>query len=143
MDVLFRRKRDVAFVAAGLVGFSSAAYGWYLASICLPAFDCCHVFIRYTYLTHYCKKPRLYVADGRLKEMLERGVPNLFLPYRPSPWLLNSHLMTVAGGRISPSVRLQIPMLIFSTASNGKRLLRATVGNDVRWRDRWIGLVRR
>ena len=57
----------------------------------------------------HCKKPRVYVADGRLKEMLERGPPNLFLAYRPSPWLLNSHLMTVAGvagGHIPPSVGL-------------------------------------
>lgn len=55
----------------------------------------------------------MYVADGDLKEQLEDSVPNLFSPYRPSPWLLNSHLMTVAGGKpqITDSVSSLVPVL--------------------------------
>lgn len=50
------------------------------------------------YFAKVCKAPKLYACEGVLKELLKDGVSNLWKPYHPTPWLVFSHLQTVAGG---------------------------------------------
>lgn len=45
-----------------------------------------------------CKAPKVYACEGVLKELLKDGVYNLWRPFHPTPWLVLSHLQTVAGG---------------------------------------------
>jgi len=114
------RNKNTIAITSGFLGLSSLIYYWCLLSSQIRLPRGCGS--RYRYSTKICKKPRLYVDGGHLKEMLLKGVPNLFTPYRPSPWLINSHLMTIAGGK-SHKPNLQKKVESDSFAPTGRRLL--------------------
>ncbi|GMH39559.1 hypothetical protein BSKO_07457 [Bryopsis sp. KO-2023] len=71
------RKDRTLYYGAAVASLSSLYAWWYFTKACCP--------------------PRVFVSEGRLKELLKTGVPNLWKPYRPTPWLVFSHLQTVAG----------------------------------------------
>lgn len=50
-------------------------------------------------MTKACKKPKVFVSEGPFKELLRKDVKNLWKPYRPTPWLVFSHLQTMGGGK--------------------------------------------